>query len=344
MKGKVLLVLALGVLLLLYPLAAYATFSGVKVCIDPGHGGSDPGAVGNGLEEANINLDICLRARSLLQQDGATIVMTRTTDTYVSLQGRCDIANNNGANRFECSHCNAFNGAAYGTETFCHPNGSTSSYDLRNKINPEMVAHMGTYNRGVKTADFYVLRNTSMPAILCEVAFIDNAGDAAKLGNAAYRQEAARAYLHGSQSHYGITPHDPVADIIIDNTSGAFYASSGWTTGSSSADKYGSDYRWRSTQAVSDPAKWTPNIPAAGNYAVYAWWPAGSNRSTAAPYIIAYNGGEANVKVNQQVNGGKWNGLGTYNFAAGTGGDIKLSCWAASGYIVAADAIKLVRQ
>jgi len=183
--------------------------SAVKICLDAGHGGSDPGAVGYGLEEAAVNLDICLRARSLFQQDGWTIIMTRTTDVYVSLQGRCDYANNNGADRFLCSHCNAFNGAAYGTETFCYGSGSSYSYDFRNKINPEMVSHMGTYNRGVKTANFYVLVNTNMPAILCEVAFIDNAGDAAKLGSASYRQEAARAYLHGTQSHYGISPHDP---------------------------------------------------------------------------------------------------------------------------------------
>ena len=145
-------------------LPGHAHFSGVKICVDPGHGGSDPGAVGNGLYEKDINLDIGLRARDMFQLDSATVIMTRTTDVYVSLQGRCDIANNNGANRFVCTHCNAFNGAAYGTETFCHPNGSSTSYDLRNKINPEMVAHMGTYNRGVKTADFYVLRNTNMPA------------------------------------------------------------------------------------------------------------------------------------------------------------------------------------
>jgi len=342
---KKVLVALLVLAMCLAAVAASAHLTGVKICIDPGHGGSDPGAVGNGLYEDNINLDIGLRARTLMQADAATIVMTRTTDVYVTLQGRCDIANNAGANRFECTHCNAFDGTAHGTETFCYGSGSANSFDLRNKINPEMVAHMATYNRGLKTASFYVLVNTNMPSILCEVAFIDNAADAAKLGNATYRQEAARAYLHGTQSHYGIAPHDPTTtSIIIDNSSGSFYASANWSTGTSSTDKYGTDYRYRSTAAVSDQAVWTPNITATGNWSVYAWWPAGTNRSASAPYTVTYSGGSATTYVNQQINGGKWNLLGTYNFGTGTGYPTKLSCWTTLGYNVMADAIKWVKQ
>jgi len=340
---KELVLLLVVVMALCIAGAASAHFSGVKICIDPGHGGSDPGAVGNGLQEKTINLDIGLRARTLFQAEAATVVMTRTGDSYVSLQGRCDIANNAGASRFECSHCNA--GGGVGTETFCYGSGSSNSFDLRNKINPEMVAHMQTTNRGVKTANFYVLINTNMPAILCEVAFIDNAGDAAKLGSATWRQQAARAYLHGTQSHYGISPHDPgVSDIIIDNSSGSFYASGSWATGTSAADKYGSNYRWRSTTAISDPAVWTPNITASGNWNVYAWWPAGANRSPTAPYIVTRVGGTTTVNKNQQGSGGQWNLLGTFNLGTGTGYPTKLSCWTGAGYIVAADAIKWVKQ
>ena len=341
---KKLLVVTLVLAMCLVAVAASAQLSGKKICIDPGHGGSDPGAVGQGLQEKAINLDIGLRARNWLQADGATVVMTRTTDVYVSLQGRCDIANNAGANLFECTHCNAFDGTAYGTETFCYGSGSANSFNLRNRINPEMVAHMGTYNRGLKTASFYVLVNTNMPAILCEVAFIDNAGDAAKLGDASYRQEAGRAYLHGTQSYYGIAPHDPTSDIIIDNTSGSFSASGNWATGTSAPDKYGSNYRWRSTEAVSDPAQWTPNIPVSGNWAVYAWWSQGANRAANIAYMVTRSGGTSNVYVNQQANGGKWNLLGTFSFGTGTGFPTKLSCWADPGSVVIADAIKWVKQ
>lgn len=134
----------------------------------------------------------------------------------------------------------------------------------------------------------------------------------------------------------------PVADIIIDNPQGT--CSANWATSTSSTQKYGSDYRWRSTTAISDPFTWTPTIVTPGNYEVYAWWPASSNRSTTAPYIIYYNGGSANVPMNQQINGGQWNSLGTYNFAAGTTGNVKLSCWTTTGFVVCADAVKFVKR
>jgi N-acetylmuramoyl-L-alanine amidase len=201
------LTFALAVLFLLVATVAFAHVAGQKICIDPGHGGSDPGAVGQGLYEDNINLIIGNKMHTKLDTDGATAISTRTTDVYVSLAGRVAISNNNACNRFISTHCNAFNGAAYGTETYCYGSGSANSFDLRNKVNPEIVSHMGTTNRGVKTASFYVLVYTNAPAILGEVAFIDNAGDAAKLGNATYQDYAARAYLHGTQSHYGEAPH-----------------------------------------------------------------------------------------------------------------------------------------
>ncbi len=322
---------------------AFAGVAGQKICIDAGHGGSDPGAVGNGLQEKTINLDIAQRMNSLFVADGASTRMTRSTDVFVSLQGRCDIANSWGANRFLCTHCNAHSDTtARGTETFSY-SGTGTAADLRNKVNPELVSHMGTVNRGVKTYGFYVLANTNMPAILGEVAFISNSGDAAKLGSASYRQEAARAYLHGTQSHYGETPHDPgtsVPDIIIDNSSGSFSCSANWATGTSSPDKYGADYRWRSTQAISDQATWTPNITSSGSWAIYAWWAQGGNRSSNIAYNIDHTGGTSSVYVNQQANGGKWNSLGSFNLGTGTGYPTRLSCWAATGYVVVADAIK----
>jgi len=201
------LTFGLVVLFVLVTTVAFAHVAGQKICIDPGHGGSDPGAVGQGLYEDTVNLQICNKLYTKLVNDGASVKRTRSTDVYVSLQGRCDISNNFGANRFVSSHCNAFDGSAHGTETYCYSGGSANSFDLRNKVNPEIVSHMGTTNRGVKTASFYVLVNTSAPAILGEVAFIDNAGDAAKLGSDTYRDYAARAYMHGIQSHYGETPH-----------------------------------------------------------------------------------------------------------------------------------------
>ena len=140
--------------------------------------------------------------------------------------------------------------------------------------------------------------------------------------------------------HLGVRSQ-PV-EYIVDNPQGTFSAN--WILSTMSSQKYGADYRYRSTAAISDPFTWRPNLPTAGNYEVYAWWPEGSNRCPQAPYIIYYNGGSANIKVNQQASGGQWNSLGIYPFAAGTTGNVKLSCWATAGYVVVADAVKFVKR
>jgi len=204
------LVILVSVLAMVAALAvgASAHLTGKKICIDPGHGGSDPGAVSGGYNEKDINLAIGKRMNTRFLNDDASTKMTRSTDIYVSLSSRCSIANDWGANRFESTHCNAFSSSsANGTETYCCPGCSSYSYDLRNKVNPELVAHMGTVNRGVKEAAYTVLTGTSMPAILGEVAFITNTADRNKLINSTYQDQAGIAYLHGTQSHYGITPH-----------------------------------------------------------------------------------------------------------------------------------------
>lgn len=133
-------------------------------------------------------------------------------------------------------------------------------------------------------------------------------------------------------------------EIIIDNSDSGFSCSSNWSTGTSATDKYGTNYRYRNTQATSDPAKWTPNIPTSGSWAVYAWWSQGTNRSSSAPYIVYYSGGSTTINVNQQTNGGKWNLLTTKTFGTGTAYPTQLSCWTTTGYVVIADAVKWVKQ
>jgi len=199
---RFLVFVVVALVLLMTPMCAHAAW--VKVCIDHGHGGSDPGAVALGDYEKTFNLDIGLRARTVFQSDAITVVMTRTTDVAVSLQGRCDIANNNGVNRFISTHCNA--GGGTGTETYAYASGTESAH-LAGHVQSEMVAHMATTNRGVKYSGFYVLLHTNMSAVLGEVAFLDTTADNNKLSSTTYRQLAARAYLHGLQASYGQTPH-----------------------------------------------------------------------------------------------------------------------------------------
>ena len=136
-----------------------------------------------------------------------------------------------------------------------------------------------------------------------------------------------------------ITVSSPVVEVILDNAQAGFTASANWSTGTSSTDKYGANYRFRSTQAISDAATWAVTLPAAGSYQVYAWWPQGTNRSLTAPYIVYYSGGSQTINVNQQINGGKWNLLTTQSMAAGSN-QVRLSCWTTVGKVVMADAVR----
>lgn len=131
--------------------------------------------------------------------------------------------------------------------------------------------------------------------------------------------------------------------VIVDNSSSGFTASSNWITSSYTSGYYGTNYQYRSTEAVSDAATWTASLPSTGSYKVYARWTSGTNRSATAPYVITHAAGSTTVNANQQANNGIWVLLGTYNFNAGAN-TVKLSCWTTAGYTVIADAVKFDLQ
>ncbi|MBA4146608.1 MAG: N-acetylmuramoyl-L-alanine amidase [Verrucomicrobia bacterium] len=142
----------------------------------------------------------------------------------------------------------------------------------------------------------------------------------------------------GGEARNGIAARRTTA-VIVDNNASGFTASSTWVTATSAPDKYGSDYRFRSTQAISDAATWTVNLGSTKTYSVHAWWSAGTNRSASAPYIVYHASGSTTVAKNQQSNGGSWQSLGSWSMNAGSN-QVKLSCWTTTGYVVIADAIK----
>lgn len=202
--------------LLLAPAIASAQ---VKVVIDAGHGGADPGGVGTGMQEKVVVLDVTKRFKALLEADTAddtgggkwTALLTRSNDTAVSLAARSAYSNNQDADRFMSIHANAFgDSSANGTETFSLAATGTGA-QLRNLVQAEMISAWGLTNRGNKTANFAVLRDTAAPAVLHELAFITNATDAAKLGSATERQKAAVAHLRAIQRHYNLPPYVPTA-------------------------------------------------------------------------------------------------------------------------------------
>ena len=331
------------------PVAADAA----KIYIDPGHGGSDPGAVNSsfGTEEADRVLYTGLQLDDWLDQDTAdssgggswTIRMSRTSDITRSLSYRTSDANSWGADRFLSLHQNAFNSSANGTETYSYYNTGTGA-DLRNKVQQENLQAWGLTDRGTKTAGFYVLRYTSMPAALSEAGFIDAPADHPYCSSDTECDLLAKHFMFAIQRHYGYAEHTPVSDVIVDNTDSGFTPGSGWWVSTSTPGYYGSNYRVRATAATSDPASWAANLPSSGTYKVYAQWSAGSNRASSAPYIVYHTGGSSTVYTDQTTNGGTWNLLGTYSMNSGTATRVILSCWTSSGSYVIGDAIKLEKQ
>lgn len=132
-------------------------------------------------------------------------------------------------------------------------------------------------------------------------------------------------------------------EIIMDT--GALALRGDWTVGTSSSDKYGADYRWTSSGITPQRiAYWRPNISSAGFYTVYLWWPQGSNRNPNTLVGARIQGVTHTTTVNQQINGGQWNSIGTWWFPAGTSSLVGVANDGSTGFVVMADAVRLVKQ
>ena len=131
------------------------------------------------------------------------------------------------------------------------------------------------------------------------------------------------------------------AEIILDNTSSDVAYTGNWSTGTSSTDKYGGDYRFVTSSGVANSnATFRPKLPISGLYEVSVWYPQGGNRATNSPFFVSYNGSSITVRLNQQTNGGKWVSIGQYPFAAGTTGFVRVSNQASGGSVVLVDAVR----
>lgn len=178
----------------------------VKIFIDPGHGGTDSGANGNGLLEKNVTLNIAKRVRDMLTNEysNATVKMSRTGDQTVSLTKRTNDANSWGADYFLSIHINAGGGTGY--EDYIHNTLSDSSRTakLRNTIHQEIIKLNNLQNRGKKKANFHVLRESRMPAMLTENGFIDTKADADKMKSNTWLNNVARGHVNGLAKALGL--------------------------------------------------------------------------------------------------------------------------------------------
>lgn len=197
------------------PVASDVALSNVKnkiITIDPGHGGSDSGAVGpNGYTEKEGAFAISQKVASILNQSGAKVVMTRDSDVDVygpnasarnELQARVDVGNNANSDIFVSIHCNAFvNPAANGTQTFYY-GSSYQGQRLAQSIQEKMIEANGLRDRGISTCNFYVVKHSYMPAVLIETAFITNYDEEALLSDDEWQTTMAKAIAEGINEYF----------------------------------------------------------------------------------------------------------------------------------------------
>jgi N-acetylmuramoyl-L-alanine amidase len=204
------LILLTLLLTLAFPYQAFA----YKVVLDAGHGGSDPGATGiNGLREKDVNWDITQKVRDELIARGYEVVLTRTDDSYWSLAQRVEFTNTQQADLFVSIHANSHpNGKTNGTMVLYYDNAfpqedypasetmkqlTPYNKDLAQHVLDSLLAAAGTKNLGLVPSAVYVVRMGTIPSILVETAFLNQASDAALLASDSVRSKMAVGIANG---------------------------------------------------------------------------------------------------------------------------------------------------
>jgi len=184
----------------------------MRVVLDPGHGGNDPGAVGNGLIEKDLTLVLAFLIRDLLSRyENVEVLLTRESDITVSLAERVRKANDFAADLFLSLHVNSFtDNRPRGFESYIHTSLADTSRTahIRSAIHREVAEvflRYGSYDRGPKKADFTVLRETRMPAVLTENGFLSNTEDAHLLRNEGFLRAVAEAHSQGIAKVFGLS-------------------------------------------------------------------------------------------------------------------------------------------
>ena len=172
----------------------------IIVMLDPGHGGEDSGAIGlEGLQEKDVILPIAERVATILAASGIQPILTRTDDYFVDLAPRVEMAKQNHATLFVSIHANSIDNRpdVNGLETYYYSNGQKLAQTVHNTI----LREVNLADREVRQANFYVLRNNPMPAILVEVGFVTGAADEPRLATIDYQDQLAQAIADGILSY-----------------------------------------------------------------------------------------------------------------------------------------------
>jgi N-acetylmuramoyl-L-alanine amidase len=190
------------------------------VVIDAGHGGQDSGTTKNGIVEKELTIDVAHRVERILQERGLFVALTRADDTYVSLQDRATMANNQPESVFVSIHFDeGGRSAATGIETYYAAHAvsfpervaswlpflqrtsseppNVESQSLAASIQESLVARTQAANRGTRPQQFFVIANVRHPAVLVEGGFLTNKDEVGRLANADYRQQMAIGIADG---------------------------------------------------------------------------------------------------------------------------------------------------
>lgn len=169
------------------------------IFVDAGHGGRDPGAVGNGIQEKDVTLPISLKLGQALQGMGYTVYYTRTNDVEIDLEPRVAAAERINADAFVSVHANSLapgNSGISGVETY-HSRNSSVGRELASYVHSQIISATGARDRSVRGAGFYVIARTSMPAILVETGYVTNPTEARNLDSPDYQKRMADAIARG---------------------------------------------------------------------------------------------------------------------------------------------------
>lgn len=175
------------------------------IVVDAGHGGKDPGTLYGNIYEKDIVINVAKLVQQKLENSGAKVVMTRSDDSFPSLQDRVDITKEHYAELFVSIHVNAAGSSAQGTETYYDTSENDNGVESRNlaeEIQKQIIELVGTNDRGIKDNEFYVIRNQYIPSVLVELGFITNSEDLSKLTSATYQELYAEAIFRGIKNYY----------------------------------------------------------------------------------------------------------------------------------------------
>ncbi|MDZ5471909.1 N-acetylmuramoyl-L-alanine amidase [Bacillus sp. 31A1R] len=185
------------------PLGTSGPLKGKVFVLDAGHGGKDPGAMGKITNEKTLNLNTTFEIEKLLKKAGAAVVLTRTNDTYLTLDQRVTISHNIKPDAFISVHYNAATKTSSGVMTFYY--SKAKDLQLANAIQKKLAEETSLKNQGVRYGNFHVTRENKYPSVLLELGFISNPTEEKLIATKSYQQKAALGVYKGILDHFKVS-------------------------------------------------------------------------------------------------------------------------------------------